>query len=555
MRTKIALFAACWALVEWRATAAPLALTNGLLYTGNAAQPRATAVLVTDGRIRSVGTDAAILRAMPAGTRVINLRGQTVVPGLVDAHVHLAGIGAREVSFNLEGTRSLGELQERLRERAGDATRREAWIVGRGWIESQWSPPRFPTRHDLDRVVADRPVVLTRADGHALVANTRALEIAGIGREMPNPGGGEILRDGNGEATGMLIDRAMDLVRRLVPAATEEENVRAIELGADREVRLGWTQVHVAGASASETALMQRLAASGRLKLRTYVAVSGPGPAAESLLREGPARSGTCEVRAIKCYIDGALGSRGAALLEPYSDSPDSRGLLLGTEEVLLPLFTRALRAGIQIQTHAIGDRGNRAVLDLYARAFAAVPPAERRVADPRWRIEHAQVVSAADVPRFRELGVIASMQPSHAIGDLYFAPARLGRSRLGGAYAWRSLIDAGALIAGGSDAPVERGEPMIEFYAAVARRALDGFANADWHPEQRVTRAEALNMFTLWPAIASFEEHERGTIEVGKLADFTVLSADIMEIPEPEILRTRCVMTVIGGEVVWEEK
>jgi len=555
MRTKIALLAACWALVGWRATAAPLALTNGRLYTGNAAQPRATAVLVTDGRIRSVGTDAAIMRAMPAGTRVINLRGQTVVPGLVDAHVHLAGIGAREVSFNLEGTRSLGELLERLRERAGDATRREAWIVGRGWIESQWSPPRFPTRHDLDRVVADRPVVLTRADGHALVANTRALEVAGIGREMPNPAGGEILRDGSGHTTGMLIDRAMDLVWRLVPAATEEENVRAIELGADREVRLGWTQVHVAGASASETALMQRLAASGRLKLRTYVAVRGPGPAAESLLREGPARSGTCEVRSIKCYIDGALGSRGAALLEPYSDSPDSRGLLLGSEEVLLPLFTRALRAGIQIQTHAIGDRGNRAVLDLYARAFAAVPPAERRVADPRWRIEHAQVVSAADVPRFRELGVIASMQPSHAIGDLYFAPARLGRSRLGGAYAWRSLIDAGALIAGGSDAPVERGEPMIEFYAAVARRALDGFANADWHPEQRVTRAEALKMFTLWPAIASFEEHERGTIEVGKLADFTVLSADIMEIPEPEILRTRCVMTVIGGEVVWEEK
>jgi predicted amidohydrolase YtcJ len=349
----------------------------------------------------------------------------------------------------------------------------------------------------------------------------------------------------------MLIDRAIDLVWRLVPAATPEETALALEVGAARELRLGWTQVHVAGAGLEELAALRRL----QSPLRRYVAVSGPGPAAEKLLAEGPQQEGNFTARAIKLYVDGALGSRGAALLEPYADAPASRGLLVNAEETFGPLFARALRAGIQIETHAIGDRGNRLVLDWYEKAFAAVPRAERKVAEPRWRIEHAQVLHPADIPRFRQLGVIASMQPSHAIGDLVFAPARLGQARLAGAYAWRSLLDAGAIIAGGSDAPVERGEPMIEFYAAVARRALNGFANDDWHREQRVTRAEALKLFTLWPAWASFEETERGSIEVGKVADFTVLSADIMEVPEAEILRTRCVMTIIGGEVVWEER
>jgi hypothetical protein len=257
--------------------------------------------------------------------------------------------------------------------------------------------------------------------------------------------------------------------------------------------------------------------------------------------------------RSVKLYIDGALGSRGAALLEPYADSPGSRGLLMQQEEELLPFLEEALRRGIQIQTHAIGDRGNRVMLDLYEKAFAAVPPAQRQVADPRWRIEHAQILNPADLPRFAQLGVIASMQPSHAIGDLFFAPDRLGKARLAGAYAWQELFRSGAVLAAGSDAPVERGEPMIEFYAAVARRSLDGFANADWHPEQRLTREQALRALTLNAAHAAFEEKERGSIEVGKWADFTVLSADIMRIPEPEILKTRCLMTIVGGEVVYE--
>lgn len=535
-----------------RLSAAALLLAGGRIHTADDAQPRAEAVLALDGRIAYVGNSAEARRRAPPGTRVIELAGRTVLPGLVDAHAHLSGIGQRELSFNLEGTRSLADLQARLRARAAKSAEPGAWLVGRGWIESQWSPPVFPTRHDLDAAVADRPVVLWRADGHALVANSRALALAGIARATPNPAGGEILRDAAGEATGLLIDRAMALVTRLVPATTTAaENDRARVVGAEREVRLGWTGVHVAGASLGEVAAIRRLQREGRIKLRTEIYVSGPGPAAEALLAD----SGAVAARGIKCFVDGALGSRGAALLEPYADAPGSRGLLVTSEAVLLPLYERALRAGVQIETHAIGDRGNRLVLDLYEKAFAAVPPAERRVADPRWRIEHAQVIHPADLPRFAALGVIASMQPSHAIGDLYFAPARLGPARLRGAYAWRTLLDSGAIIAGGSDAPVERGEPMIEFYAAVARRALDGFSDANWHRDLRVTRAEALKMFTLWPAFAVHAERERGSIAVGKAADFTVLSADIMEIPEPGILKTRCVLTVIGGEVVWEER
>ena len=532
--------------------AAALLFTGGRIYTGDDAQPRAEAVLAIDGRVAFVGAAAEAGRRAPADARVIELGGRMLLPGFVDAHAHLAGIGLRELSFDLEGTRSVAELQRRLQQRAADTKQPAAWIVGRGWIESQWSPPKFPTHADLDAVVADRPVILTRADGHAAVVNTRALELARIDRTTPNPAGGEILRDASGEATGMLIDKAMNLVRRLVPESTPAEIARALEVGAGREVRLGWTQIHVAGASPAELAMMRRLPS----KLRLYVAVSGPGAAAEQLLHEGAQIDGRVTARAIKLYLDGALGSRGAALLEPYADAPESRGLLMSTEAVLLPLLTRALRRGIQIETHAIGDRGNRLVLDLYEKAFAAVPPAERKVPAPRWRIEHAQVIAPADLPRFKQLGVIASMQPSHAIGDLYFAPARLGAGspRLAGAYAWRSLIDAGALIAGGSDAPVERGEPLIEFYAAVARRSLDGFANDDWHLDQRVSRAEALKMFTLWPAFASFEEKDRGSIAAGRVADFTVFDADIMEIPAPQILKAKCVMTVIGGEVVFSE-
>jgi predicted amidohydrolase YtcJ len=415
----------------------------------------------------------------------------------------------------------------------------------------------FPSREDLDAAVTSRPVVLERADGHAVVVNSLALKIAGIDRDTPDPAGGQILRDPEtGQPTGMLIDAAKELVQRHVPAASPEDLARALEAGAARSIALGWTQLQIAGTSWKEIEQICRLYAAGRIRLRLYAAIGGPGADADRLLAVGRGWK-SCDarltVRAIKLYMDGALGSRGAALLAPYSDAPENAGLLVNPPGEILRYAIAGLTSGIQIQTHAIGDRANRLVLDQYERAFAAVPPEKRAIAVPRYRIEHAQVVDAADMPRFAALDVIASMQTSHAISDMLFAPARLGPARIAGAYAWRSLLDAGATIAGGSDAPVEQGDPLVEFYAAVARRTLDGFAGPDWGLDQRMTRGEALAILTSNAAYAAFEEQERGTIAVGKLADFSVFPGDLMTLPEDEIPRLRALMTVIGGVVVYE--
>jgi predicted amidohydrolase YtcJ len=532
-----------------------LVLVNGSIHTGVPGQPRAEAVVAIDGRIVHVGSNDEVRRRAPADARVVDLKGATVFPGLADAHAHLSGIGWRELHFDLTGVESLAALQRRLRERA--ATDRGEWIVGRGWIESKWSPPAFPSRTDLDTAVADRPVMLERADGHAVVVNSLALTIAGINRDTPDPPGGEILRDpATGLPTGMLIDNAVNLVQRHVPPFTNEDLARALAAGAERSARLGWTQLQIPGTNWNEIEQICRLYAAGRIKIRLYAAIDGPGPDAERLLAVG-SKYQSCDprlmVRAIKLYMDGALGSRGAALEQPYSDSPASTGLLVSAPEEVLRIAIAGLKSGIQIQTHAIGDRGNRIALDQYERALAEVPPGERAVAEPRLRIEHVQVIGAADMPRFQKLGVIASMQTSHAISDMLFAPARLGPARIAGAYAWRSLLDAGAVIAGGSDAPVEAGDPLVEFYAAVARRTLEGYAGPDWGLDQRLTREEALGILTRGPAWAAFEEEERGTIEPGKDADFSVFSADLMTIPEAQIPKQRAVMTVIGGEIVFE--
>jgi predicted amidohydrolase YtcJ len=348
----------------------------------------------------------------------------------------------------------------------------------------------------------------------------------------------------------------MELVTRKLPKPPPEEDEKAVLLGVKRSLELGWTQVQDAGGPYSEVELYQKLYAQGKIKLRIYKAVGrGPDEDAKRLLREGPvigAHDGRFTLRSIKIGLDGALGSRGAALSAPYADKPDTKGFLIHSEAELLPLFEEALRRGIQIQTHAIGDSANRVALGHYLKAFAAVPPEQRKVKDPRWRVEHAQVVHPSDIPLFAKLGVIPSMQPSHAIGDLHFAPARLGKERLAGAYAWRDFLRSGSVIAGGSDAPVEKGDPRIEFYAAVARKDLTGFSGRGWHPEQAVSRPEALKMFTLWAAYAAFEEDKRGSIVPGKWADLTVFSEDILKIPEARIPKIRCLMTVVGGEVVY---
>ena len=535
---------------------ADLVFRGGRIYTVNDSAPIAEAVAVQGGRIVYVGVARGAARYIGPKTRVVELGQRILLPGLADSHAHLAGIGERERTLNLEGTRSVDDLLARLEARVRQARPGE-WVTGINWIETGWPERRFPTRQDLDRVSPSTPVFLGRSDGHAAVANSAALAAAGVTAATRAPFGGEILRDAKGEPTGMLIDNAQNLVSSHIPAQAPEALDSAFVVGARREVKLGWTQLHDAGGEWSDVERLRRLYRAGRIKLRIYKAVSGPGPAADTLLRSGTTIGefgGRLTVRTIKAYLDGALGSRGAVLLEPYSDRPDTRGLLVTPLAQLRPMLEAALRRGVQVEVHAIGDSANRLLLDLCAEAFSRVPRAQRAIAEPRWRDEHTQVVAPADLPRFARLGVIPSMQPSHAISDLHFAPSRLGSDRVAGAYAWRSLLRTGVPIAGGSDAPVERGEPMIEFYAAVARRDTLGFQAADWHPEQVATREEALKMFTVWPAYAAFEEDRRGSIETGKWADFTMISGDIMLMPAREILRARAVMTVIAGEVVAEE-
>ena len=526
-----------------RTQSADIVFKNGNVYTANDKSPKAQAIAVKDDRIVFVGSNAAAQKYVGPNTRVVDLKGNTVLPGFTDSHQHLSGVGLREMTLNLEGTTSLEDFLAKVKARV-DQAKPGDWVTGRGWIETHWKPPVFPTRWDLDKVSPNNPVFLGRADGHGGVANSAALKIAGINKDTPNPFGGEISKDKqSGEPNGMLLDTAQGLVRRRVPPTTPEDAERAVVLGVKRNIELGWTQIQDAGGSYADVDIFKKLYAAGTIKLRIYKAVHGPGASATRLLNEGAtigAYGNRFTFRTIKVVSDGALGSRGAALFEPYSDASDTSGFLTVKAEELRPMLVEALRKGIQVETHAIGDRANRFVLDEYEAAFKAVPPAERKIADPRWRIEHAQIVNPADIPRFVKLGVIPSMQPSHAIGDLFFAPSRLGIKRLKGSYAWESFIKSGVVVPGGSDAPVERGEPMIEFYAAVARKDQKGFSGEGWHPEEAVTRAQALKMFTIWPAYAAFEEKLRGTIETGKLADLTILSADIMTIPAPEILKTR---------------
>ena len=537
---------------------ADIVFKNGNVYTANDKAPRAEAIAVKADRIVFVGSNADAQKYVGQSTRVVDLKGNTVLPGFTDSHQHLSGVGLREMTLNLEGTTSLEDFLAKVKARV-DQTKPGDWVTGRGWIETHWKPPVFPTRWDLDKVAPNNPVILGRADGHGAVANSAALKIAGVDKNTPNPFGGEISKDKqSGEPNGMLLDTAQGLVRRRVPAITPAEAERAVVLGVKRNIELGWTQIQDAGGSYTDVEIFKKLYEAGTIKLRIYKAVHGPGPSATRLLNEGAtigAYGNRFTFRTIKVVSDGALGSRGAALIEPYSDATDTKGFLTVKAEELRPMLIDALRKGIQVETHAIGDYANRFVLDEYEAALKAVPVAERKVADPRWRIEHAQIVNPADIPRFAKLGILPSMQPSHAIGDLFFAPSRVGIKRLEGSYAWASFIKSGIIVPGGSDAPVERGEPMIEFYAAVARKDQKGFSGEGWHPEEAVGREDALKMFTLWPAHAAFEEKLRGTIEAGKLADLTILSADIMKIPVAEILKTRCVMTVINGEIVHESK
>jgi len=540
MRTVLAL-AAAFVATSAVAQPADLLIWGGPIYTG--AKPEtAEAVAVDQGRIVFVGSREAARARLGKQTTVIDLKGAALFPGFTDSHAHLRGIGERELSLNLEGSKSAVEAVARVK--AYLAARKPTGPVwGRGWIETGWPEGRFLRKGDLDPIAPDRPVLLVRADGHALVANTAALKAAGIDETTPAPAGGEILKDPDGKLTGMLVDNAMALVRRLQQPPSEADRRAAFEAAFKVEAAYGWTGVHSMSVSWPDVELLETLNGEGKTPLRVYNAVDAAeaGP----LFAQGPRNTGDGKVvtRAIKLYEDGALGSRGAALFEPYADAPGTTGLVRTPPERMRDAMAKAKAVGVQVAAHAIGDRGNAAVLDLMA---------EQGADGLRWRIEHSQIVRPADIPRFAKLGVIASMQPSHAIGDLHFAPARLGDGRLVGAYAWASLLKAGATVVGGSDAPVERGAPLIEFYAAVARKDLSGFSAPNWHPEEALSRAEALKLFTSSAAYARFSEDELGTIEVGKLADLSAFSVDLMTAPEAAIPKGHAVLTVVDGKVVY---
>lgn len=513
--------------------------TGGTIYTGVGDQTAEAVTIDDTGRIVAVSPPGSKDWSEEEVT-LIDLDGAVMFPGFVDGHAHLLGIGERELTLNLEGTASIGELVTRIESEVQGLPAGQV-VFGRGWIETGWPEGRMPSASDLDAVSPDNPVILTRADGHALVANSAAFAAAGITDETPDVPGGKIERDADGKATGILIDNSMGQVYELVSEPTAEDITRAYVVGSSAYAARGWTGVHNMSVNPSDAATLERLDLEGRMPLRLHNAYDREG----FEIAAGRAHeTDTITNRSVKLYMDGALGSRGALLIEPYSDRPNTSGLSLMEPELLAEIMDRAANENVQLAIHAIGDLANRRILDEYnTGGFPA---------DLRWRIEHTQILHPDDIARVGELGLIASMQPSHAIGDLKFAPDRLGPNRLYGAYAWQSLLDTGAVVLGGSDAPVEIGTPQIEFYAAVARKDLEGFSNEDWYAEEALSRQQALALFTTAPAFGAFMEDELGTIEVGKLADFSVFDRDLMMVPEAEILQAETVMTVVHGEIVY---
>jgi predicted amidohydrolase YtcJ len=545
LRRTLALAALLAATSLAHATAGDLLIHGGPIHTGVAAAPAAQAVLIRDDRVLFVGDLAAARAKAAKDARDIDLKGAAAFPGFVDAHAHLTGVGLRELTLNLDKTASVEDLVAAVKAYA--VAHPDGPIYGRGWIETHWPEKRFPSRADLDRAAPGRVVVLERADGHAVVASSAALAKAGVTKDTAAPTGGQILKGADGQPTGMLVDHAQSLVAGVIPPPSEVLKRQALEKAGALYASRGWTGLGNMSVEAPDLAILRALASERKFSLRVdnYMDPSG----AAEVLAKGPSTdpTGLIRVRGIKLYMDGALGSRGAALLEPYSDA-EGLGLQLTPHDKGLELMKAAKAVNAQVAMHAIGDRGNRMVLDWFGEALGGDTKA-------RWRIEHAQIVADQDLPRFAKMGVVASMQPSHAIGDLYFAPARLGKDRLHEGYRWKDMLDSGAEVAAGSDAPVEVGDPRIEFYAAVYRHGLDGFANADWHLEEAVNRDQALRMLTWAPAYAAFAEQDRGTLEAGKKADVTVFSKDLMTVAPAEILKADAVLTVVDGKIVFERR
>jgi predicted amidohydrolase YtcJ len=539
---------------------ADLILENGKIVTVEKALPQAQAIAVKDGRILALGTTAAMRKHKGPKTEVIDLKGALAIPGLIEGHGHFTGVGAFKRSLNLRNSKNWNEIVGMVGAAAKEA-RPGQWIIGRGFHQSKWDAAPvpnvqgFPVHDALSKVSPNNPVLLTHASGHASMVNAKALEASGITRDTKDPEGGEIIRDANGNATGLLNEKAQGLTRkayneylaRRTPAEREADAKLEITLAATECLQKGITSFQDAGSDFGTVALVRKMAESGELPLRLWMMLRVHN---EDLEAEGAkyrwigAGNGYVTVRAIKRAADGALGPRGAWLLEPYADLPERSGMNTESIADMEKTADWAIRNGFQLCIHAIGDKGNREVLNIFERTFAKHP--EKK--DLRWRVEHAQHLSAQDIPRFGKMGVIAAMQGVHCTSDAPYVLARLGPKRAEeGAYVWRKLLDSGAVIANGTDAPVEDVDPLPSYYASVTRKLSDGSV---FYGSQKMTRMEALRSYTLDAAYAGFEEKEKGSLKAGKMADITVLSKDILTVPDDEILKTEVLCTIVGGKV-----
>lgn len=548
-----------FSLIIVDAGAVDLVIYNGPIYTVDSQRSEVEAVAVENSRITFAGSKTEALKRAGGKTMKLDLQGKTLIPGFIESHAHLMGLGYAKLNLDLSHTGSYDEIIRMVAETVKH-TRPGEWILGRGWHQNKWdrqpvpNVTGYPVHDALSRVSPDNPVWLAHASSHAGFANARAMAIAGITAGSVFAEDGEIIKDPAGRPTGIFTENAENLIIRHIPENTPERDARALSLAIEESLRNGVTSFHDAGAGNREIDLYHHFLRQGKLDINVWVMLNGKD---KKLLQEWYAKGpeidpdGRLTVRAIKLYADGALGSRGAWLLKDYSDRKGHLGNPTMRMETIGRVATESIKYGFQLCTHAIGDRANREVLDQYQKVFATV---SGPVGAHRFRIEHAQHISEVDIPRFRKLGVIASMQGIHMASDRPWAIFRLGEERIvSGAYVWQKLFQSGAIIINGSDAPVEPISPIASFYASVTRKTLKGTPEGGYEPDQRMSREQALRTYTLDAAYGAFEENIKGSIQAGKRADFTVLSHDIMQIPEEQILDTEVEYTIVGGEIKYQ--